>query len=133
MRISLRLTAQFGIGAVLCSAFAMAQADRFAGRWVAPEADNGVFVAVDIGESNTFTLPGKHLDGTAEPLTLPILNLTRVGDRATFQVTLPDEERTTLDLEMRVAAADDSAAVRVTRPLDPSGDALPLWNLRRAR
>lgn len=111
---------------------AFAQVERFAGRWVALVAENGGRVAVDIGQANTLTLPGISADGTTERLVLPIIKLMIAGDRATFSVELPQGEGT-LDLEMNVTAAVDSAVVRVTRAPDISGSDLPQWNVRRAR
>jgi hypothetical protein len=121
-----------GLTVLLSGVSAAAQTNRFAGRWHAAQADQGVVVTVVIGTSSSLTIPGVHANGTTEPLTLPIHNLMVAGDRATFSVDLPQNEGR-LDLEFRIATATNAAALRVVRVDGESADDdVPTWVLRRA-
>jgi hypothetical protein len=118
---------------VMAMSTARAQTDRFMGRWIAVERDHGITVSLMIGPSSTLTMPGLRQDGTSLALTLAVRNLMTRVDLATFTVDLPENEGT-LELEFRVAAADDSGALRVVRvDGEAADDAVPTWVLRKAR
>ena len=110
-----------------------AQTDRFVGRWIAAEKDHGILVSLMIGPSSTLTMPGVRRDGTSAALTLDVRNLITRADLATFTVDLPENEGT-LDLEFRVAAADDVGRLRVVRVGgETADDDVPTWVVRKAR
>ena len=128
-RIASTLACVFLLGVAMVRA--NGQTDRFVGRWTAAEPDQGILVSLMIGPSSTLTIPGVRQNGTRTALTLAVRNLITRGDVATFTVDLPENEGT-LDLEFRLAAADDSGALRVTRvDGEAADDDVPTWVVRK--
>jgi hypothetical protein len=109
----------------------MAQANPFAGRWVASEPDHGTVITLTIGSPSTLVFPGSRQDGRAEAFTLTLRNLQTSQQTVTFTVDLPENEGA-LDLELRLAGTDDVGILRVIRiDGEPADDDLPSWSLRR--